>query len=194
VPDHTQRIVRALGRVLAAKQTYLADHAAAVARRVLALDDTLGLFRGERAWLAIAGRVHDIGLVAISDLVVLKPDTLSDQERHLITAHPVAGYHILGELAIPELVCEAVLYHHERLDGSGYPQGLIGPEIPLASRLVAVADVFEAMVAERPWRKALPVSEALAELTAMAGSRLEPRMVEALVDRVREDRSKKRQT
>jgi len=183
VPESTQRTVRALGRVLAAKDLYLGQHGAAVARRTLELCDALGYFEQERPWLAIAGRLHDIGTIAITDLVILKPDSLTEREREIIRCHPVAGYHILGELAVPGSVCETVLYHHERLDGSGYPQGLIGDEIPLAARVLAVADVFEAMTAERPWRKALPIQQVFSELRHMAGSMLDATVVEALLAR-----------
>jgi HD-GYP domain-containing protein (c-di-GMP phosphodiesterase class II) len=128
----------------------------------------------------IASRVHDIGRVSISDMILLKPGPLTELEMEIMRTHPVVGAQILDALEFPWAVKPAVRYHHERLDGSGYPEGLVGEEIPLAARIVAVADVMAAMVADRPYRGAASEEEALAELTAGAGVKYDSGAVAAL--------------
>jgi len=181
VPKTARDLVRVLVGVLEAKGCHIAQHSAAVSRWTIAVCEALGIPRQQHSWLTIAARVHDIGLMSIPDLVLLKPSPLSDAETGLVRAHPVVGGYILNTLALPEFVSQAVLSHHERLDGSGYPQQLDRAGIPFAARVIAVADVFEAMTADRPWRRAMPKSKAVGRLRAMAGHKLDAVIVEALI-------------
>jgi HD-GYP domain-containing protein (c-di-GMP phosphodiesterase class II) len=130
--------------------------------------------------IRVAARLHDIGRVSISDMILLKPGPLSELETEIIRTHPLVGAQILDALEFPWSVKPAVRYHHERLDGSGYPEGLMGEEIPLGARVLAVADVMAAMTAGRPYRPAQADEEALAELTANAGTKYDPDVVAAL--------------
>ena len=111
-----------------------------------------------------AALVHDIGKIAVPAEILSKPARLTDTEFALIKAHPAAAYDILAPIDFDGPVAEIVLQHHERLDGSGYPRGLRGDEILPGARVLAVADVVEAMITHRPYRPALPLEEALAEI------------------------------
>jgi HD-GYP domain-containing protein (c-di-GMP phosphodiesterase class II) len=130
--------------------------------------------------IRVAARLHDVGRVSVSDMILLKPGPLTELETEIMRTHPLVGAQILDALEFPWSVKPAVRYHHERLDGSGYPEGLMGEEIPLGARIVAVADVVAAMTADRPHRQALAEEEALAELAANAGEKYDSQVVDAL--------------
>ncbi len=130
--------------------------------------------------IRVAARVHDIGRVSISDTILLKPGPLSELETEIVRTHPLVGAQILDALDFPWSIKPAVRYHHERLDGSGYPEGLMGEEIPLAARVLAVADVAAAMTCDRPHRRACPPEEALAELNGHVGTKYDSKVVAAL--------------
>ena len=125
--------------------------------------------------------MHDIGKIAVPAEILSKPSRLTETEFALIKSHSAAAYEILAPIDFGGPVAEIVLQHHERLDGSGYPQGLRGDEILPGARILAVADVVEAMVTHRPYRPALPLEEALAEIEGGAGSRYDAAACEAAV-------------
>ncbi len=181
-PDRTMMyaVVRVLMRAVEARDRYARGHADHVARLAAAIANEMGCPDEMAEGVRIASRVHDIGRVSISDMILLKPGPLSELEMEIMRTHPVVGAQILDALEFPWAVKPAVRYHHERLDGSGYPEGLMGEEIPLAARIVAVADVMSAMTCDRPYRHALPESEAWAELSAEAGAKYDPAAVAAL--------------
>ncbi len=128
-----------------------------------------------------AGIVHDIGKMSIPAEILSKPTILSDTEMGLLKIHPRSGYEILKEAELPYPIAEAVLQHHERLDGSGYPQGLRGPEILLEARILAVADVVEALASHRPYRPAFGIDAALDEIEKNIGILYDPQVVSACV-------------
>jgi len=173
-------VVRVLMRAVEARDRYARGHADLVARLSAAVAREMGCAEETVEGVRIASRVHDIGRVSISDMILLKPGPLTELEMEIMRTHPVVGAQILDALEFPWAVKPAVRYHHERLDGSGYPEGLVGEEIPLAARIVAVADVMAAMVADRPYRGAASEEEALAELTAGAGVKYDSGAVAAL--------------
>ena len=181
-PDRTMiyGVVRILMRAVEARDRYARGHSDRVARLASAVSKEMGCPEDLTDGVRVAGRLHDIGRVSISDMIMLKPGALSELEREIIRTHPLVGAQILDALEFPWSVKPAVRYHHERLDGSGYPEGLMGEEIPLAARIVAVADVMAAMTADRSYRQALPQEEALAELTANAGTKYDSAAVAAL--------------
>jgi HD-GYP domain-containing protein (c-di-GMP phosphodiesterase class II) len=113
--------------------------------------------------ISMAGAVHDIGKISIPAEILSKPGRLTESELNLIKSHPQAGYYILREIDFPWPIAHIVYQHHERMDGSGYPQGLSGEEILIESRILAVADVVEAMASHRPYRPALGIDKALEE-------------------------------
>ncbi len=132
------------------------------------------------ARLEIGGYLHDIGKICIRDAVLLKPGSLSAEERDIINEHPRIGMAILDSVDLPAEVVEFVRGHHERLDGSGYPLGLRDEQITIVARIAAVADIYDALTSERPYRRPAAPEEALAQLRLDSGAVLDPRVVEAL--------------
>jgi len=123
----------------------------------------------------LGAHLHDFGKYLIAKSVLLKPGPLSEEERAVVTLHPVYGAQVLSGLpAVTETVRQVVLYHHERWDGDGYPEGLRGTRIPLAARLVSLADVYTSLRARRSYKPSLTKREAAAEMEAMAGRELDP--------------------
>jgi HD-GYP domain-containing protein (c-di-GMP phosphodiesterase class II) len=141
----------------------------------------MGLPPEEIEGIKVAARLHDIGKIGVGDRVLLKPENLTEPERETVRTHVLVSTQILEALHFPWEVKPAVRYHHERLDGSGYPDGLMGDEIPLAARVLAVADVFTAMTAARSHRSPHPREDAIAEITKHAGTRYDPHVVAAFV-------------
>ena len=129
-----------------------------------------------------AARLHDVGKLAVPDTILRKPGPLDEAEWAVMRRHPEWGADRVGSVPGLERLGVLVGYHHERWDGRGYPNGLEGEAIPLASRVISVCDAFEAMVSDRPYRASLDVAAALAELIAGAGSQFDPAVVAAVVE------------
>jgi len=173
-------VVRALMRAVEARDRYARGHADRVARLAVAAAKEMRCPEEVTEGVRVAARLHDIGRVSISDMILLKPGPLTELETEIVRTHPLVAAQILDALEFPWSVKPAVRYHHERLDGSGYPEGLMGEEIPLGARLLGAADVLAAMTADRPHRRALSQEEALAELAAHAGTKYDSEVVRAL--------------
>ena len=135
--------------------------------------------------LEAAARLHDLGTIAIPDPILTKVGTLTDEERRIVQAHSQYGYDALHEADKLQEVANIVLHHHERYDGTGYPHGLEGKNIPFGSRIIAVLDAFDAMINERPYRSARTKREACEELLIGKGSQFDPEIVDALLDTLR---------
>ncbi|KAF1720002.1 response regulator [Pseudoxanthomonas wuyuanensis] len=146
-----------------------------------ALAEAVGWERERAELLEQAAPMHDTGKIGIPDAVLKKPGKLDEGEWKIMKTHPRIGYEILSKSQAPlfQLAAEVSLYHHERWDGSGYPAGLAGEDIPESARIVAVADVFDALTTKRPYKEPWPVERALETLRTSAGSHLDARMVEA---------------
>jgi putative nucleotidyltransferase with HDIG domain len=172
--------VRALASAIDARDPYTLGHSARVAQLAVMLGRHLGFDEKTLAQIEIGGYLHDIGKIGIRDAVLLKPDQLSTEERRAITEHPQIGLAMLEPVDFPSEVLDFVRSHHERLDGSGYPDGLTGEQISIIARIAAVADVYDALTSSRPYRRALSSEEALALLRSQAGRRLDARVCEAL--------------
>ena len=176
------------------------DHTWRVARYSQIMDEALGLDDELCRRVYLAAPLHDVGKVAIPDGVLLKPGRLDAEEFALIRTHAAIGRHILGgsNCALIGLAAEIAESHHERWDGGGYPRGLSGEAIPLAARIVAVADVFDALTSERPYKAAMPLDEARACIAAESGRHFDPACVAAFLSRwdeiatVRNDASARR--
>ena len=125
--------------------------------------------------------LHDIGKIGVPDAILLKRGGLSPEEWEVMRQHPEAGYHLVRPMPYLTMAAEIILCHEERFDGSGYPRGLRGEDIPLPARLFAVIDTLDAMTFDRPYRKALPFDDARAEILRMAGSQFDPRAVDAFI-------------
>jgi putative two-component system response regulator len=156
------------------------EHAERVGRSVARIAAALGVDRDEVAALRRAAPLHDIGKIGVPDAILLKPGKLDRGEYDLMKGHAAIGHQILSGSGSHELrlSAEIALTHHERWDGEGYPKGLAGPEIPLAGRITAVADVFDALMHQRPYKEAWPLDAALAEMRLGAGKHFDPALVE----------------
>lgn len=132
--------------------------------------------------------MHDIGNIAVDARILNKPDSLTNAEWFEIKRHPEIGYRILGSVNELAPLAEIILAHHERWDGTGYPKGLKGDKIPLKARILAVADAFDAMTSERPYRNALSKSAAVEEIRRNAGTQFDPMIAELFIEKVLEEK------
>ena len=171
-------ITQAMGRVVEVRDPYTKGHEVRVAQLAMLLAEEMGLSNDEIAGVEMAGVVHDIGKLAVPAEILSKPGALSELEFALVKTHAKAGYDILKGIDFPWPVADAVLQHHERMDGSGYPEGLHGADICATARILAVADVVEAMSSHRPYRPALGVEAAVAEIAGHS-ERYDPDVVMA---------------
>lgn len=161
--------VEAISQMVELRDPYTAGHERRVGELAAAIGAELGLAEHRITGLRIAGIVHDVGKIIVPAEILSKPGQLSKAEYELIKAHPEKGYDILKNIDFPWPVAQIVLQHHERMDGSGYPHGLKGEDICLEARILAVADVIEAMSSHRPYRPAIGADAGLAEITGKAG-------------------------
>lgn len=162
----TRSVAEAMGRIVEVRDPYTQGHEVRVAEFAKRLAEEMGLSAHEVAGAEMSALVHDIGKLGVPVEILSKPGALSQVELQIIRQHPTAGYEILKDIAYPWPVAESVLQHHERMDGSGYPRGLHGDEICLAARIIALADAIEAMASDRPYRPALGVDAAVADIVA----------------------------
>lgn len=194
--ERAQAVVR-LNRVMAAtieamsaavemRDPYTASHQRRVTRVARAIAEEMGLSDESQQALSVAGALHDLGKISIPAEILAKPGQVTDAEFQLIKEHPEASYNLLKSIRFPWPVAEIVFQHHERLDGSGYPQGLKGDEMLPEARVLAVADVFEAMSSHRPYRPALGTAAALEELEHGRGTLYNPEAVDACIRLVRD--------
>jgi HD-GYP domain-containing protein (c-di-GMP phosphodiesterase class II) len=174
------RIAEAFADVIDAKSPYTSDHSRGVARIARALGQRLDRSTPEQRRLYRAGLLHDIGKLAVSNRILDKPGKLTDEEFAFVRQHPAHSRDILGPVEAFADVLEPACYHHERLDGGGYPWGLSGERLGLDSRIVAVADVFEALTADRPYRESLPVDAVRTIMMRDAGHSLDGTVLDAL--------------
>ena len=183
--ERTQRTyyetIRALAEALEARDAYTRGHSERVTRYALALADALELPPEERRIIEHAGLLHDIGKIGISDSILHKTSRLSAEDRKMIENHPLFGDSILGPIKFLHRVQDIVKHHHERYDGTGYPDKLKGEGIPLSARIVCVADSYDAMTSDRPYRAALDRAEAISELRKHAGSQFDPELVQRFI-------------
>jgi putative two-component system response regulator len=154
-------------------------HSRRVARLAASTAEQIGLPSEGVTRVRRAGALHDIGKVEVSDGVINKPGPLSDDEFELVKRHPAAGARIVARSTGDEELAEMVRHHHERYDGAGYPDGLLGDEIPVGARIIAVADTFDAATSPRPYRPAMSLREAQALLDSGAGSQFDPEVISA---------------
>jgi putative two-component system response regulator len=176
-----EAVMVALARTVEARDAYTERHLFRVADRAVAVARVLGASNGQIETIRLGGLLHDLGKIAVPDAVLLKESELSRREFERVRIHPDVGAEIvrpLGSFSAPEPV---VLHHHERFDGRGYPRGLKGEAIPLGARVVAVADTFDAMTTDRPYRRALPVDRALDVLDRGRGLQWDPDVVDAFL-------------
>ncbi len=184
--DSNETVIAAMANAIEAKDRYTEGHNERVAAFAVALARAAGLSQREQELVRMAGILHDVGKIGVPDQVLNKPGVLSEEEFRCIHEHPVHGGRILEPLQSLREVREVVLYHHERFDGRGYPEGLAGEGIPLYARIVAIADSYDAMTSDRPYRAGLTREEALNELLAKAGEMWDPELVTIFVELARD--------
>ncbi|OKI15140.1 metal-dependent phosphohydrolase [Nocardiopsis sp. TSRI0078] len=163
------------------KDYYTRGHCMRVAEGAAMIARELGMPAERVQKIRYAGMLHDIGKLGVPTKVLQKTGRLTDDEYAAIKLHPTRGYEIVREISFLDEALAGIRHHHERLDGRGYPMGLVGMEIPESARVISVADVFDCLTSTRSYRKAWSVDDAIAELRACAGTQFDPRMVEALV-------------
>ena len=167
-----------IAKIVSSRDPYTGVHSEEVAELAVKLAKVLNLPEKEIARIDTAARVHDLGKIAVPDAILLKPGPLTEEEWKVMKQHPVVSAEILSGLEIYKDCVDIIRHEHEHWDGSGYPDGLKGEEIPLGSRIIAVADVWHALISDRPYRKAYTKEEARKIMKDMAGKVLDPRLVE----------------
>lgn len=177
---HTRRVIYELAHSIRERDQTTYDHCRRVAIYVNRLARATGWTRADARELALAGLVHDLGKTWVRNEVLLKPEALSQSEREMIEKHPVTAAQLLWAFDMPVSILDAVLSHHERWDGKGYPSHLSGAAIPLGARLLSLADVFDVITSPRPYKSAMSVEAARDRILEDAGRAFDPELARAL--------------
>lgn len=180
--DPVLRAALDLAEMVDAKSAYTRGHAVEVTRRAILFAERLALTKAQKECLRIAGLLHNLGTAGVPDRLLSKPGPLTEEERKIIQAHPGLLTLLAKEAPRFKGVAQAILYHHERWDGHGYPRGLKGEEIPRLARILGIVEAYQAMVSVRPYRRRLTVDAAIEELRAGAGTQFDPFLVERFIE------------
>lgn len=178
--------ITALAAIVEMRDPYTAGHQRRVAELAVAIARQMQLSEEQLVSIHLAGVVHDVGKIRVPAEILSKPGKLTALEYSLVKEHSVNGYEILKTIQFPWPIAQIVLQHHERMDGSGYPDGVKGEALLLEARIIAVADVVESMASHRPYRPALGVDAALAEIQGNSGKLYDPSVVQACISLFRE--------
>ena len=179
--NQQQRLVDALNVSMEARDAYTSGHAKRVSEYAMLIAREMGLGGREIYTIQRGALLHDVGKVGVSDTVLLKPGKLTPEEREHIEAHPVIGANITAQVKFDEEIIDMVRHHHERFDGTGYPDKLKGEDISRNARILAVADALDAMLSDRPYRKGMEVEKALRLIREASGTQFDPGVVAALM-------------
>jgi putative nucleotidyltransferase with HDIG domain len=174
-------LLRTLGAVIDAYDAYTYGHSTQVAIYARTLGEKLGCSKSELDTLFRAGLIHDLGKIGITDTIIGKEGSLTEEEYNIVKRHTVIGAEIIGQMISLQDLVSLVKHHHERWDGSGYPDGLSGEKIPFGARILALADSLDAMFSERPYRKPLTLSQVETEVRRCSGFQFDPRVVDAFL-------------
>lgn len=181
------QVITALSSTVEAKDLYTKGHSVRVASYAREIMRCMGGSEEEQVFIYYIGLLHDVGKIRVPDHIINKTGRLTDEEYSQIKLHTVAGYHILREVtAVPDLA-EGARWHHERYDGRGYPNGLSGDNIPLAARIISVADAYDAMTSNRSYRETMPREKVRAEIERGAGSQFDPNIARIMLRMIDED-------
>lgn len=180
-PDWSNAITRALLQALRERDPYTYGHCRRVGRYARLLAKAAGLNEFEQRVVEFSAMFHDIGKIGIPDYILLKEGRLNQEEERLMREHPLKSVEIIQPLAnVPffNATLPGIRYHHERIDGAGYPDGISGDEIPLNARIILISDTFDAMTTTRSYRKGLPIEHAYKELKQFSGRQFDPHLVQ----------------
>lgn len=175
------KTIKSIAFALDAKDQYTHGHSMRVTLYSLALAKALNLPDDLLEEIETTGLLHDIGKIAIPEKILLKPGKLTDEEFEVIKKHPELGEHLVNGIGKLKLISNWMKYHHERFDGRGYPEGLVGEEIPISSRIIAIADTYDAMTSSRSYRPALSHEDAINEINRCSGSQFDPKLAELFI-------------
>lgn len=175
------KTIKSIAYALDAKDEYTHGHSMRVTLYSLALAKSLNLTDGLLEEIETTGLLHDIGKIAIPEKILLKPGKLTDEEYEVIKKHPEFGENLVGGIGKLKLISNWLKYHHERYDGKGYPEGLVGEEIPISSRIIAIADTYDAMTSSRSYRGALSHQQAIDEIKHCSGTQFDPKLAELFI-------------
>jgi response regulator RpfG family c-di-GMP phosphodiesterase len=182
--------ITSLVNALEAKDPYQEGHSKQVKDIALNIAGVLGYSEKEKEMLGYASLIHDIGKVGIPDSILMKPNILTENEYEIMKKHPQIGNFIINPSIGNKKILNAVLHHHERFDGKGFPGGLKGKNIPEFARILAVADSLSAMLSKRPYRKGLEKKDIIKELKKNSGTQFDPKLVEICLDLIKKDKIK----
>lgn len=177
--DQFVELLKSLSETIDARDPHTRGHSKRVARYALAVARRMEWPPDRQHRLEIAALLHDVGKLGVEAFILAKPATLDEKEMAAVRYHPLLGVRILESVQQLTDIIPFIRHHHERFDGSGYPDGLRGEDIPLEARILSVADAYEAITSHRPYRRARTPQEALEEIRKGAGSQFDPRVVEA---------------
>jgi len=173
--------IKALASAVDAKDPYTARHSDRVTRLSLMIGDAIGLGAEERYILELSAWMHDVGKIGVPDSILTKPARLTADEFEIMKTHSAKGADIVGQIEELSRVADVIRHHHEKVDGSGYPDGLIGEAIPLNARIIQIADAFEAMTSDRSYRRDPGRAYALEEIVRFSGSQFDPALAKAFL-------------
>ncbi len=182
--------ITSLVNALETKDPYQEGHSKQVKEIALKIADKLGYSKKEKEMLGYASLIHDIGKVGIPDSILMKPNTLTEKEYDIMKKHPEIGNFIINPAIGNKKILNAVLHHHERFDGEGFPERLKGKNIPQSARILAIADSLSAMLSKRPYRKGLEKKHIIKELITNSGTQFDPELVEISLNLIRENKIK----
>lgn len=181
--------ITALAAAVDAKDPYTYGHSNSVTDHAVSIAERYALDKDEIHTIRIASILHDIGKIGIDSSILVKPEKLTAEEREIVNRHPAIGADILASLDFLQDAVPLILFHHERYGGGGYPSGISGAAIPLGARIIAVADAYDAMTSDRPYRQALPVEKAVQELKEHSGTQFDPSVVRTFLASLAEEES-----
>jgi putative two-component system response regulator len=179
--DSAEQVIFALAAAVEAKDPFTEAHTQRVAESARRIGARLGLTSSDLDALYRGGIIHDIGKIGVPDSILLKPGPLDAEEMRRMHLHPLIGENIVAPLRSGVDLLPIIRSHHERFDGTGYPDGLAGSTIPRLARIVSVCDAFDALITDRPYRRRMSVSDAVSTLNRGAGRQWDPEVVEAII-------------
>jgi HD-GYP domain-containing protein (c-di-GMP phosphodiesterase class II) len=182
IQDSYFEIVKALAQAIEAKDPYTHGHSERVMKYSLAIAPRLGLSKEEKDSLRYAAILHDIGKIGVRGIILNNPNGLTTEEYDEVKRHPIIGENIISPIELLQPIRPLIRHHHEWYNGKGYTDGLSGENIPLGARILAVADAYDAMKSDRPYRKALTEETAIQELKGGNGTQFDPKIVEVFLE------------